>query len=52
MRFNGLLETFVKEKSNKTFLEMPMGSQLANRKKSSYLEIWESSGVNNYLVHV
>ena len=30
---------------------MPMGSLLVNRKWSSYLENWDSFGVNNHLVH-
>ena len=51
MWFHGLKETFVKEKkSNKTFIE-PMGSHLANRKWSFYLENSDSSGVSNHLVH-
>ena len=49
--FHGLYETFAKETCNKTFLEMPMGSHLANRMWSCYLENWDSSGVNNHLAH-
>ena len=49
--FHGLLETFVKGKSHKTFTEMPMDSHLANWKGSWYLENWDSSDVNNHLVH-
>ena len=40
-----------KKKSHKTFLEMSMGSLLANRKWPCYLENWDSSDVNNHLVH-
>ena len=42
-------ELLSKKKSHKTFLEMPMGSHLANRKWSRYLENWDRSGVNNHL---
>ena len=46
-----LIRTFLKENSHNTFLEMPMGSRLANRKWSCYLENWDSSGINNHFEH-
>ena len=42
---------FVKEKSLKTVLEVPMGSHLTNQKWPCYLKIWDSSGENNHGVH-
>ena len=49
--FHGLSEFFVKQMSQKTFIEMPMGSHFPNRKWPRYLENWDSSDVNNYLLH-
>ena len=46
------IRNFVEEKSHKIFLEMSMGSHLANRKWPCYLENWDISGVNDHLVHV
>ena len=46
-----LIRNFCQRKSYKTFPERPMGSRLANRKWSCYLENWDSSGLNNHLVH-
>ena len=48
---HGLSETLVNDKSHKTFLEIFMGSPMANRKWPCYLENWDSPDVNNLLVH-